>query len=1509
MKLQLFILGVFLSACSSPSSPSDTPAARNEAREAELRREATQAIREERFREARELLDELYRQNPRAAETPEALLERAMCYPEGTVDRAERMKRVVDRFPGSETAKKIIGNPSDYLGWNFSELKLGIGVSGEREIEAQREAGPPSTFTVYRVPLEAHLKSIEDLPGSGARDEWILVGREIHRFRARNDSGTLHLRLKEPGDYVVEESIEGFKKLHELQLGTFGVIVKAVVQKVMVYAVDLQTGAPVGGVELRLRMKTRTLSGRTGQDGLAFFDGPSDMTVLAWRGDEVHACKLECDGSWTEPLVYITTDRPVYRPGQAVQYKAVWRDRRDERLSFVAGEKVSVEIRDPQGRILQRSEQAWNDAGSLSGSFRLGEEPDLGRYYVVVMKKFVEAPRNARRGGVTFSLDGDDDPEPWIRGSFEVAAYRKPEIGISIGFGSAAPVAGEKVKARIRAEYYFGGPVADAEVEWTVTKAAFERSLGRASLDDPRAWFYRGREWSWDDLWSEDDHLAQGTGRTGADGVLEVEFTPNGESRHYQVHAVVRDLSRLTVEAAESLEVQASSLTVDIRSPRQFFKPGEKVEPRVTVTTPDGKPAANCAVEVVVLLGQDVGGEREYESFFSTTVRTDVHGKATAEFPVTRGGKLRLRAQVKDSAGRIAQDREDVWVAGDEAVGKDTGLLDLRVVPDRILYEEGETIRLMILTSFRPLTALLTVEGGTIQEARVVRLEHACEILEIPARASFVPNVFIKLMAWKEGRAIGGGYNVCVYPRRHLLDVEISTPRATYAPREKARISLVTRAAGGPVAADVELSIVDESIFAIKKEKTGDIRSRFLDVRREESQTQGTCPMVDTYEEYSFDRIPMLATTLSAGEPEEGQGRSVRQWFPDTLYYAGHVRTGPDGKAELEIEMPDTLTAWRITARAVSGPDRFGQATSTLLTRKGVSIRLEAPRFYTERDEGIVSTIVQNNLGLEAEFNVTLNVGTGGRKLKVPAHGMGRLDWAVRAASAGTMTLRAEASAELGSDAVEISVPVRAHGTPYRSVFSASVADAWHQEIVVGPGDAKDSASLDITVTSTGISAVLESLPFLAGYPYGCVEQTMSRFLPSVVASEALRRSGARNEALDRELPDMVTKGLHRLYGFQHEDGGWGWWKHDATRPFMTAYAMYGLLVARRSGFVVDERTVRKGLEKLRDMEATPLGLYVRGLGGDTVTEALAALVEKKIRTVEENAYLILAGRKDLVGQLRFLPPEHADAQGFREAALVLRALHSVDPRDSRLGPLVDWLLKNRRGDVWVSTLDTAYVVYALCETTAAIQEPDVRIRLDGQEIAGKSGSVRIPGSRLNAGAHRIDVERRGGGPAFASAVLRGVKSEEGIAGGGAALEVTRSLERARVVDGEKRWEPIASGSQVKVGDELRIQVKVTAPRTMEYVMVETPIPAGTEPREEEPSWFDWDSLWYGRREMRDDRVSVAATHVYQENEFSFRLRASFPGTYHVMPAAAFPMYDPDTRGTSDEFILKIVDR
>src|SRR5256885_6867113 len=120
------------------------------------------------------------------------------------------------------------------------------------------------------------------------------------------------------------------------------------------------------------------------------------------------------------------------------------------------------------------------------------------------------------------------------------------------------------------------------------------------------------------------------------------------------------------------------------------------------------------------------------------------------------------------------------------------------------------------------------------------------------------------------------------------------------------------------------------------------------------------------------------------------------------------------------------------------------------------------------------------------------------------------------------------------------------------------------------PGRADTQArNLRIEASPSIASALFGALDYLTTYPYGCTEQTMSSFLPNVIVSQALKDVKSSSIRDSNDLGRKVQKGLNRLYAYQHDDGGWGWWKDDQSDPFMTAYVVSGLTLAKQNGYQV----------------------------------------------------------------------------------------------------------------------------------------------------------------------------------------------------------------------------------------------------------------------------------------------------------------------------------------------------
>jgi uncharacterized protein YfaS (alpha-2-macroglobulin family) len=495
------------------------------------------------------------------------------------------------------------------------------------------------------------------------------------------------------------------------------------------------------------------------------------------------------------------------------------------------------------------------------------------------------------------------------------------------------------------------------------------------------------------------------------------------------------------------------------------------------------------------------------------------------------------------------------------------------------------------------MTALLTIESLTFHEVRPIRLEKETQIIELPIRPDYAPNVFIKVTGYRDGEICRDGWEVLVHPRQRVLDVKVATDKPTYRPGEPMHVTVSTEMNGRAAASEVELAIVDESIFDLEDDRSPDLRYFFMPLRFGRGFFDASAEYYDSYHSlrgavvgtrsdgFSFttagDRRESFQSSglfAEAEAPEPQVAAAVtRRDFRDTMHYAGRVKTDDDGRAVVTIDTPGNLTRWRLIARAVSDVDRFGVGRSEAVTRKNVMVRLAAPRFFTDGDHATVRTVVHNDLDEAQTFTVSLaadgaQIDGAPRRIEVAPGQVVRIDWPVAITGSGPVKLTAQALSPRESDAMELTIPVHDRLVEAVVTQSAALDQPWTTTVSI-PAEVKlQSARLDFIIVEPSVSAVRDVLPFLAGYPYGCTEQTMSRFLPAVVAQAALRESGVQNALLQKHLPEMIRQGLQRLYAFQHvsgdasrglfedtdknDHGGWGWWKDDASDPFMTAYVV-----------------------------------------------------------------------------------------------------------------------------------------------------------------------------------------------------------------------------------------------------------------------------------------------------------------------------------------------------------------
>jgi uncharacterized protein YfaS (alpha-2-macroglobulin family) len=384
-----------------------------------------------------------------------------------------------------------------------------------------------------------------------------------------------------------------------------------------------------------------------------------------------------------------------------------------------------------------------------------------------------------------------------------------------------------------------------------------------------------------------------------------------------------------------------------------------------------------------------------------------------------------------------------------------------------------------------------------------------------------------------------------------------------------------------------------------------------------------------------------LPNQVAEAEQQGQQGgplveAAVRTNFADTAKWVGSLTTDKTGIGEIDIDMPENLTAWKIKVWAMGHGTKVGSGEADVVTRKNLIIRLQAPRFFVQKDEVVLSANVHNYLAAEKNVSVVLEVpgdilqplaGVNATQVvKVPANGEARVDWRCRVLNEGQAVVRMKALTDEESDAMEMKLPSYVHGMLKTESWAGTIRpdkDSSKVTITVPAERRPEQSLLEIRYSPSLAMAMVDALPYLAEYPYGCTEQTLNRFLPSVITQKTLQRMNLNlaeirdkrtnlnaqeigddrqrakgwkrfehNPVFDEaELARMVKEGVKALTEQQISDGGWGWFSGagEQSWPHTTAVVVHGLQIAKANDVALVPGVLENGVQWLKRYQAEQL--------------------------------------------------------------------------------------------------------------------------------------------------------------------------------------------------------------------------------------------------------------------------------------------------------------------------------
>lgn len=1052
-----------------------------------------------------------------------------------------------------------------------------------------------------------------------------------------------------------------------LAVATATVTVKRSHDEILVWVTDMASGDPVPDAPITIyRQGNVLLTGVTDSEGIlrARLDLVSNVVSGDYRSstpEEAIVVIAEDEnlfGVWysnrenvlNTTRAYIYTDRPIYRPGDTVYFKGVLRDRLDVTYSPPEVETVEVTL----GRwdmITANAEVEVSDFGTFSGEFVIPANSEIGSQYI-----------NVNWGGSPFSetycydYGGGYEPEcydsPGNGIAITIAEFRVPEYEVSLTPAANGIIQGEPLNTLLSAAYYFGGGVSDANVEWRL-----EYVRGNFNPSGYRYTFY-------DETlqYSYSNDLISGTGVTDSSGQLLITSTETaglntpfpGVPLTIRTFATISDESEQGISASTRVMAHPSEVYVGIGYGNYFGKINEPYSFDLLALTPDRVPVANQRIELEVVetrweqFVNEWGGYDWEEKIYPVTTgeaTTDAEGKATFTFTPEKGGSFRLRAVTYDDQERVNSSARRVYVPSTERITwgrSNTSSTSvgstLTLIRDEDAYEPGDTAHIIIPVPYENgAHVLIALERAGIMSTEIIHTTEATLTYSVALTDADAPNVFVT--AWMIAgpdetapagdpasypRYASGSTNLLVEPSAKRLTVELTPSEELVAPGEKLTFDvLVTNREGQPVEAEIGLKLTDEAILDLLPDNAQDLFSTFYS---QQGLNVTTSTSMSVLMDALLDAI-LPSDGMGGGGSPGGGGLAnfdIRDDYKATPLWAPHVVTNSEGRATIEVTMPDNLTRWVADARVVTKDTSLGVVETTVTSTLPLIVRPAVPRFFVVGDRTELVSVINNNTGEEQVITARLE-STGvtledpqEQQVTIPAGSRGRVAWTaiVQDVQAVDLTFFASNPDGTQTDAAKPPLTTGPNGTipVYRYTAPDVVGTGGFlgeagavTEVVSLPRRVLDTASGEFVVTVDPSLAVttVDALQYLEAFEHECIEQTVSRFLPNTVTYSALVKLGIDDANMRSNLTRLSRDAVAILLEAQNSDGGVGWFRQMKSNTYTSSYALLGMVELQESG-LLDELVFEDGSIRNSVNSGNP-GLMMR---------ALADFVRRQLRAV-----------------------------------------------------------------------------------------------------------------------------------------------------------------------------------------------------------------------------------------------------------------------------------------------------
>jgi len=1362
--------------------------------------------------------------------------------------------------------------------------------------------------------------------------------------KLKNYKGIYYITISSNNPYFRDSKV--------ISISDLGIIVKEGILNYSIFINSIASATPVPDAEVYIIGRNNQILTKltTDKNGYAYYEYSQlpaknfvpeliyvkkneDFNFINLKETRINLSRFDVGGRYDNPSgleIFLYGDRDLYRPGDTLNITGVVREYSSMRNPGYM--PLEIDIISPNGKIYQSFKKTLNEEGSFEVNVPTTKAALTGTYTVEVytMSSVMIGSREIK-----------------------VEEFVPDRIKVKVNLNKEEYKSGDEMVLNIDAMSFYGPPAANRnyEVELTTVFKKFNSSDFKDynfNLCNVNQTFEKILR----------ENKTNSEGKAIEKFKVPIEFKNNGLLQ-YNFFVTVFDETGRPVNRKKVVDVYTQDIFLGIKTESYYARTKYPVYMNLVAVDKYGKSTNNVKARVDVVRYEYKTVLNQGDSYYryrsekvekvidSKTIT--ISGETNFNFTPDVNGSYEVRLYLPGANTYV---KEEFWAYGYGSITQYSSFEvnkegEITIEFDKPVYNPGDKAKILFKAPFSG-KILVTLEDKKVIKYFYIETDKRVATLNLDITENYLPNVYISATLFRPHGVselpltVAHGYApLYVEDSDNKLPIDIN---CTSESRSNRKQTILVKTLPG---AYVTIAAVDNGILQVTDYKTPQPYSYFY-------AKKALC--INTYNIYPWLFPEISKIESSTGGDEESMEKRVNPLSNERIklvsFWSGIQKANNKGEVQFDIDIPQFSGEIKVMAVGYKNK-KFGSTDKFIKVADPIVINTALPRFLSPGDSLIVPVILNNTTKNNIKGNVNIKV-----EGPVEVIGQNKKDVIVDANSEKEVLFNIAVKQVIGQAKIDVIFDTQSEKFENHTDIAVRPASSLvkvFQSGIVKSGESKkidieenefiqSSIEKKLIVSKSPLIQFNRNIEYLVQYPYGCVEQTVSKAFPQLYFSDLVKE--LKGSILKDELSPIknIQYAIDRLKTMQLYNGGLTFWPGGSSETWYgSVYAAHFLVEAQKAGYVVDN-SMLEGLllylkNRLKKKEYVDFyydfnkkvkifpreaiySLYVLALAGKPDISAMNFYKAEMQNLSQESKYLLAASYM-LVGDKskykEILPQEFERKQylsetggsfssPLRDEALALNVLLEVDPDNPQIGIMAKHVSEELMNNKYLNTQENCFGFVAIgkiAKNTASANAYGI-VKVNNK-VVGKieNNTLTLKTNKLNG--DKVIIEASGSGNLYY------FYSMEGIPVKGWFKEEDNYLKvRKRIYD---RNGTIANLKNIKQTELLLIELSIqTLNNTyIENVVITDLLPACFEienPRLTElpPGMSTPFSRSYPEyQDIRDDRINLFVTATPTVKYYYYLIRTVSPGTFLMGPVCADAMYKSEYHSYSGSGIVKVV--